>query len=514
MSIIPTEADERLVYEDVNGSFWPEGKGRGVPGTFTVTDKRILFRSLSGWHHFLAIGVSMLIIFVLLAILGALFSYFINDMLYYDYWEVSDDAASLLIDARNEKYVIINTAFILLFGAIVIFLTASLMPLVMNRFLKYFPETVFLDIPISQISGFGRWRKPFIVRGLTIERQGHPPLRLAIPFRRVKKVFGDLHRSHYPGKKISGPLLSSAFLLAMFLTPSIVAVVALAWIADPDDVTAAFSVYDDTELHRVAAAGDVEAVRKLLEGGPDVNTPGFARVTPLHYAAAAGNRQLVELLVAKGADVNAPEIINWTPLHLAVLEGHAGIARILLDAGADPAATNVDGQNPLDFADAYNRRGNAHERKGDYDAAIGNFTQAIRLNPDFAEAYKNRGHVYLMKGDHDHARRDFNQAIDLDPADDGAYNFIAWLLATAPDPGARNGAEAVRLAEKAVSLKDIPNYRDTLAAAYAEAGRFEEAVRQQSRAIDMVRGQANRSTVAGFEERLSLYRQGKPYRDK
>ncbi len=93
-----------------------------------------------------------------------------------------------------------------------------------------------------------------------------------------------------------------------------------------------------------------------------------------------------------------------------------------------------------------------------------------------------------------------------------AYNGLAWLLSTAPDAGARNGARAVELALRAVSLRDIANNPDTLAAAYAEAGRFADAVREQERAIEAARREGI-TDLTDWRDRLRLYRQGRAYRE-
>ena len=89
---------------------------------------------------------------------------------------------------------------------------------------------------------------------------------------------------------------------------------------------------------------------------------------------------------------------------------------------------------------------------------------------------------------------------------------MAWLLATAPDAGARNGARAVELALRAVTLRDSANNRDTLAAAYAEAGRFADAVRERERAIETARREGV-TDLTDWRNRLRLYRQGRTYRE-
>ncbi|GHT85531.1 hypothetical protein FACS1894137_09920 [Spirochaetia bacterium] len=73
------------------------------------------------------------------------------------------------------------------------------------------------------------------------------------------------------------------------------------------------------------------------------------------------------------------------------------------------------------YANAYYNRGVAYENKKDYDRAIGDYTQAIRINPNYAVAYNNRGGVYVDKKDYDRAIADYTEAIRLDPNYANAY---------------------------------------------------------------------------------------------
>ena len=85
-------------------------------------------------------------------------------------------------------------------------------------------------------------------------------------------------------------------------------------------------------------------------------------------------------------------------------------------------------------------------------------------------------------------------------------NSVAWLMATCPEEKARNGKRAVELAKQALDLeKNSANHMDTLAAAYAETGNFEEAVSWQERAVTL-----NNNDL--YHRRLELYRKKQPYR--
>lgn len=106
----------------------------------------------------------------------------------------------------------------------------------------------------------------------------------------------------------------------------------------------------------------------------------------------------------------------------------------------------------------------------------------------------------------------YTAAIELAPDDALALNNKAWLLATASNPQVRGGQEAVRLARESVRLGDAPEYRDTLAAAYAEAGQFDDAIAEQERAMEMLREAGRHNEIADLQTRLNLYRNGQPYR--
>ncbi len=101
------------------------------------------------------------------------------------------------------------------------------------------------------------------------------------------------------------------------------------------------------------------------------------------------------------------------------------------------------------------------------------------------------------------------------PDDVALLNDTAWVLATNPNASIRNGAEAVELAERAVQLSDgrEPAVLGTLAAAYAETGRFPEAVQTARKALDLARQQNNQSLAESNRAKIPLYEAGTPFRD-
>ena len=105
--------------------------------------------------------------------------------------------------------------------------------------------------------------------------------------------------------------------------------------------------------------------------------------------------------------------------------------------------------------------------------------------------------------------------LSQNPESPPAMNNLAVLLATAPDPALRNGAEAVQLAERASSLSGSRNpvMLTTLAAAYAEAGRFSEAVASAQKAGELASIFKDDALLARNRELLELYRAGQPYHE-
>jgi len=168
-------------------------------------------------------------------------------------------------------------------------------------------------------------------------------------------------------------------------------------------------------------------------------------------------------------------------------------------------------QNPSDAA-AWSNRAAVHIAKGEYAGAIQDIGEAIRLEPRAADAYANRGWARGKAGDYDGAIKDLSQALKLHPADGLAYGNSAWIRATCPLERYRDGAKAVLNATKACELSQWKDWNDldTLAAAYAEKGDFEQATRWATKAVALAPA-ADKSKV---QARLELYQANQPFRDR
>jgi len=200
------------------------------------------------------------------------------------------------------------------------------------------------------------------------------------------------------------------------------------------------------------------------------------------------------------------------------------------------------------FASAYSDRGMAYSHSGQHTRALGDFDQAVRFEPGRADVYRDRAFVLnavgrieqaieslgeyiqrkpnspdiylrrariqLRRDRYREAARDFETAIEIDNSFYWAISDLAWILATAPDAGQRNGTRAVKLARQAVKIKDISHNRAVLAAALAATGQFEEAVSEQQRALEMLESAGGADDADELRTRMRTYKINKPHRLK
>jgi tetratricopeptide (TPR) repeat protein len=157
--------------------------------------------------------------------------------------------------------------------------------------------------------------------------------------------------------------------------------------------------------------------------------------------------------------------------------------------------------------------GNVLSRQGRPRAAEGYFRQALQREPANAEACLGLGVTLEQQGKTTEALRCYQAFLHGRPDEPDILNNRAWILATHPDPKLRNGTEAVGAAERAVKLSPGKvDFGDTLATAYAEAGRFPDALATARKALRVAEQQHNRALADALRSRIALYEAGKPYR--
>jgi spermidine synthase len=200
-------------------------------------------------------------------------------------------------------------------------------------------------------------------------------------------------------------------------------------------------------------------------------------------------------------------------------DAHRNLGRALAITGRlDQAVPHFERAveiNP-EFAEAQSEFGRLLAVEGQYDQAIPHLKKALAIKPDLVEAHYYLGaSLYFSSGRTQEALAQWREALRVDPNFVPAMNDAAHALAASPNASDRNGAEAVRLAERAVQLSGARNplYLDTLAAAYAEVGRFPDAVATERKALDLAAPQHNAQLEDGLNARIKLYESQQPYRD-
>ena len=154
-------------------------------------------------------------------------------------------------------------------------------------------------------------------------------------------------------------------------------------------------------------------------------------------------------------------------------------------------------------------------RKGQIDDAIAHGETAIKLRPGFAEAHTALGNAFLQRRAMGEAIVHYEKSLEPGPASVVALNNLALIFATCTDARFRNGSRAIQLAKQADELcggKD-PSVVRTLAAAYAETGRFKEAVATSQRALDLGNAQGNLALAGDVRIDIDLYKLNLPRRE-
>ena len=160
--------------------------------------------------------------------------------------------------------------------------------------------------------------------------------------------------------------------------------------------------------------------------------------------------------------------------------------------------------------------GNALLHVGRAPEAIGHYEQAVEFSPDDAEAYNKLGTALALVGRVREAIPEYEQALRLRPDNREAPNNLAWLLATVPPEQGGDPGRAVAVAQRACEMtgRRMAVPLDTLAVAYAAAGRFEEAIHAAEESVALARAAGQTQLVADVQVQVNLFRAGQPYRGR
>jgi Flp pilus assembly protein TadD len=168
-----------------------------------------------------------------------------------------------------------------------------------------------------------------------------------------------------------------------------------------------------------------------------------------------------------------------------------------------------------DYTEAHINLGNALLKKGSADEAIVHYQKVLQIKPDYTEAHINLGYALLKKGSADEAITCYQKALQIKPDSPEVLNNLAWLLATSPDAHIRDGVQAVKYGERACELTHygVTVLVGTLAAAYAEAGRYDDAIAAAQKACALASAAGEQDLLEKNQKLLELYRAHQPYHE-
>jgi tetratricopeptide (TPR) repeat protein len=154
-------------------------------------------------------------------------------------------------------------------------------------------------------------------------------------------------------------------------------------------------------------------------------------------------------------------------------------------------------------------------QQGKTDEAIAALEKTLELNARFASGEEALAQAYGMKRNDGDAIAHWNRALALDADSVNALVGAARILASSSNPRLRDGREAVRLAGRAKELTggQDASVLDTLGAAYAEDGKFADALAAAEQAFKLATAQGNSALEKLIEGRLRMYREGRAYRN-
>jgi len=168
-----------------------------------------------------------------------------------------------------------------------------------------------------------------------------------------------------------------------------------------------------------------------------------------------------------------------------------------------------------DNSPAHENLAKALLKKGRVDDALTHYRKLLELQPDNIEVHNIVGTVLVQQGHVGEGVEEWQKVLVIQPDNGNALSNLAWVFAASPDPSLRDGPRALELAERALRLSAgrIPILFRTLAAAYAENGRFSEAIQTAQKGIELARSQGNPDLATELHGNVTIYEQQQPLRD-
>ena len=272
---------------------------------------------------------------------------------------------------------------------------------------------------------------------------------------------------------------------------------------EPDLVDAgAFLARTLRELDRLDEA--IDKMTQLVEQHPD--DPELRRILAAWYTQTGNNAAAI---------TQFSEVLK---LHPEAPEAHFNLGLGLLTADkAEESLPHLRKAIELksDYGRALGALAQALEDVGQTDDALKTFEKALEATPRDVELYDDYAKFLDRTERPQEAVAVLRKGHEQVPDDPALANNLAWCLATSKHTEVRDGTEAVKLAEGLVAALGAENAAtlDTLAAAYAEAGQFDKAVENATRAFEIARGKGREKLASRIAARLALYKKGRPFRD-
>ncbi len=257
----------------------------------------------------------------------------------------------------------------------------------------------------------------------------------------------------------------------------------------------------------------------IRKGNLDGAIAHFQRAAEILPGRAEFHNNLGISLLQKGrVDEAIAQLRTALEIQPDSAKGYDNLGTALLQTHQlDEAIANFEkglGLHPGD-ANAQQSLGSAYLQKHQVDDAIVHFRKAQQIQPSFTQAHIDLGDALLQKGQLDEAIVQFQMALELQTNSSYILNNLAWIRAANAQERFRNGAEAVRLAERACQVTDykVPLMIGTLAAAYAEAGRFDDAMAAAERARDLALALGRKEVAEKNTELIQLFKTRQPYHE-
>jgi tetratricopeptide (TPR) repeat protein len=164
---------------------------------------------------------------------------------------------------------------------------------------------------------------------------------------------------------------------------------------------------------------------------------------------------------------------------------------------------------------AHDNLAKAFLKKGQVAEAMVHYRKLVEIDPENVETRNTVGTALIQQGHVKEAIDQWQDVLAIQPENGNAASNLAWVFATCPEDSIRDGARAVELGEKALRISGgkIAMIYKVLAAAYAENGRFADAIQTAQRGAELATNQGNPALSAELESSIALYQSGRPLRD-